>query len=102
MGSSGDGENPTKNTKASLPHSPSPQLQSPSLPHLPALSLRHSASTMLSLLRHAFVSLRRAPTVALGIVGTLGVALAATVLVFSFLNTFLLRPLPYGDASRLV
>lgn len=56
---------------------------------------------MLSLLRHGFVSLRRSPTLALGIIGTLGVALAATVLVFSFLNTFLLRPLPYGDASRL-
>ena len=54
------------------------------------------------LLRHGFASLRRTPTLAITIVVTLGIALAATVLVFSFLNTFLLRPLPYGDAARLV
>src|SRR3954471_21320029 len=57
---------------------------------------------MLSLLRHGFNSVRRARTLSLAIVGTLGVALAATVIVFSFLNTFLLRPLPYGDTSRLL
>ncbi len=49
----------------------------------------------------AFRSLRRTPLLALTIVGTLGVALAASVLVFSFLNSFLLRPLPYGDNPRL-
>ncbi len=47
-------------------------------------------------------SVRRTPLLALTIIGTLGVALAATVLVFSFLNSFLLRPLPYGDNDRLV
>lgn len=57
---------------------------------------------MLSLLRHGFISLRRTPSLAAAIVVTLGVALAATVTVFSFLNSFLLRPLPYGDAARLV
>jgi putative ABC transport system permease protein len=46
--------------------------------------------------------LRRSPTLAVTIIATLGIALAATVLVFSFLNSFLLRPLPYGDAARLV
>ncbi|MCX6952009.1 MAG: ADOP family duplicated permease [Verrucomicrobia bacterium] len=56
----------------------------------------------MSLLRHGLTSLRRAPLLALTIVATLGVALAATVIVFSFLNSFLLRPLPYGDGSRLV
>lgn len=54
------------------------------------------------LLRHGFVSLRRTPMLALAIVGTLGIALAATVVVFTFLHSFLLRPLPYGDASRQV
>ena len=54
------------------------------------------------LFRHSFVSLRRAPTLAFTIIGTLGIALAATVIVFSFLNAFLLEPLPYGDASRVV
>ena len=57
---------------------------------------------MTALLRHGFVSLRRAPTLAAAIIVTLGIALAAAVLVFSFLNSFLLRPLPYGDAARLV
>lgn len=49
-----------------------------------------------------FRSLRRTPLLALTIVLTLGIALAATVLVFSFLNSFLLRPLPYGDSKRLL
>ncbi len=54
------------------------------------------------LLRHGLTSLRRSPTLALTIVVTLGIALAAAVVVFTFLHSFLLRPLPYGDASRLV
>lgn len=49
-----------------------------------------------------FRSLRRTPLLALTIIATLGIALAATALVFSFLNSFLLRPLPYGDTSRLL
>lgn len=56
----------------------------------------------MNLLRHGFTSLRRSPTLALTIIATLGIALAAGVVVFSFLNSFLLRPLPYGDASRLL
>src|SRR5881394_787656 len=55
----------------------------------------------MSLLRHGFISLRRAPTLALTIIATLGIALAAAVVVFTFLNSFLLRPLPYGDSSRI-
>jgi predicted permease len=57
---------------------------------------------MLTQILLAYRSLRRAPLLALTIVLTLGIALAATVLVFSFLNSFLLRPLPYGDPSRLL
>jgi predicted permease len=57
---------------------------------------------MFALLRHGFTSLRRSPTLAATIIVTLGIAFAATVVVFSFLNSFLLRPLPYGDGSRLV
>jgi predicted permease len=49
-----------------------------------------------------FRSLRRTPLLALTIVGTLGIALAAAVLVFAFLHSFLLRPLPHGDTSRLL
>jgi len=47
-------------------------------------------------------SIRRAPVLATAIIGTLGIALAAAALVFTFLNSFLLRPLPYGDTSRLI
>jgi len=50
----------------------------------------------------SFRSLRRTPLLAFTIIATLGIALAATVLVFTFLNSFLLRPLPYGDTSRLL
>lgn len=46
--------------------------------------------------------LRRSPLLSATIILTLGIALAATVLVFSFLHTLVLRPLPFGDASRLV
>ena len=57
---------------------------------------------MLSLLRHGLASFRRSPLLAFTVIATLGVALAATLVVFTFLNSFLLRPLPYGDAARLV
>lgn len=56
---------------------------------------------MTTTLALGFRSLRRAPLLAITIIVTLGIALAATALVFSFLNSFLLRPLPYGDTSRL-
>ena len=46
-------------------------------------------------------TLRRTPLLWTGIVLTLGLALAATVIVFSLVNAYLIRPLPYGDASRL-
>jgi predicted permease len=54
------------------------------------------------LLRQGGGSVRRTPLLALTIIGTLGIALAACVLVFAFLNAFLFRPLPLADASRLV
>jgi putative ABC transport system permease protein len=56
---------------------------------------------MFASFRHGYASVRRAPTLALTIIVTLGIALAATALVFSFLNTFLLRPLPFADGSRI-
>ncbi|MES2697129.1 MAG: ADOP family duplicated permease [Verrucomicrobiota bacterium] len=46
-------------------------------------------------------SLLRSPTLSVAIVATLGTSLAAAVLVFTFLNSFLLRPLPYGDTTRV-
>jgi putative ABC transport system permease protein len=64
--------------------------------------LERCVLTPMHLLRHGFASVRRTPLLALTIVVTLGIALAACVVVFSFLNTCLFRPLPYGDGSRLV
>lgn len=57
---------------------------------------------MFNQIQFACRSLRRSPLLAFTIILTLGIALAATVLVFSFLHSFLLRPLPYGDTSRLL
>lgn len=53
-------------------------------------------------LRHGLVVHRRSPVLAFTIVATLGVALAAAVVVLSFTHSFLLRPLPYGDAARVL
>lgn len=46
-------------------------------------------------------SFRRTPAYWFGIVATLGIALAATVFVFTLLNSYLLRPLPADPESRL-
>ncbi|MFO1450833.1 MAG: ADOP family duplicated permease [Opitutaceae bacterium] len=46
-------------------------------------------------------TLRRSPSFVLGVVLTLGIALAVTVFVFTLTNNYLLRPLPYGDSERL-
>jgi len=46
-------------------------------------------------------SLRRTPTFWLGIVLTLGIALAATMFVFTLLNSYLLRPLPSDPDGKL-
>lgn len=46
-------------------------------------------------------SLLRRPLLSAGIIVTLGVALAATLLVAGLLNSYLVRPLPYGNAERI-
>ncbi|HUP22680.1 MAG TPA: ABC transporter permease [Thermoanaerobaculia bacterium] len=53
-------------------------------------------------LRFAFRDLRRAPGVTVAVVGTLALALAADVVVFSLVHSALLRALPYREADRLV
>ncbi|WP_415907375.1 ADOP family duplicated permease [Oleiharenicola sp. Vm1] len=54
------------------------------------------------MLRQSLHALLRRPLLSAGIVATLGLALAATLLVLGLLDRYLLRPLPYGDADRLV
>jgi len=54
------------------------------------------------MLRQSLHALVRRPLLSAGIVATLGLALAATLLVLGLLDSYLLRPLPYGDADRIV
>lgn len=51
---------------------------------------------------YAFRQLRRNPAFALPAVLTLAIGIGASTAVFSLVQAFLLRPLPYPDASRLV
>jgi putative ABC transport system permease protein len=53
-------------------------------------------------LRHAARSFRRSPAFALTAIGCLALGIAANTLIFSLVNTILLRALPYPDANRLV
>ncbi len=53
-------------------------------------------------LRHAFRSLRRAPTVTGAAVLCLALGLGATSAIFSAVNTALFRPLPFRDPAALV
>jgi putative ABC transport system permease protein len=52
--------------------------------------------------RLALRSLLRQPTFAVIVVGTLGVAIAANVVIFSIVKRIILDPLPYDDGGRLV
>ncbi len=50
----------------------------------------------------ALRSLRSRPSYALVVVLTLGLGIAANSLIFSFMNPYLIRELPYGEPERLV
>jgi predicted permease len=52
--------------------------------------------------RYGVAALRRHPAFAIGSVLTIGLGLAATVTVFSFINSIYLRPLDVPEGSRLV
>src|SRR5688500_2254784 len=53
-------------------------------------------------LRYALRSLARRPGYAFLTVGVLALAIAGNTTVFSALNAFLFRPLPYPDSGRIV
>lgn len=53
-------------------------------------------------LRFALRTIRKAPAVTLLAVASLALAIAGNTTVFSFINGFLYRPLPYDDPERLV
>ena len=62
------------------------------------LSLNSICSDVL----YAFRQLRRTPSFSLPAVLTLAIGIGASTAVFSLVQAFLLRPLPYPDANRLV
>jgi predicted permease len=53
-------------------------------------------------LRYALRSIRRAPGYSALVVATIAFGIAANTTTFSVINPYLFRPLPYGDADRLV
>ncbi|MCG6990017.1 MAG: ABC transporter permease [Gemmatimonadetes bacterium] len=59
-------------------------------------------STLLQDLRYGLRMLARAPVVSAVAVLSLGVGIAANAMVFSMLNAFMLKPLPYHEPDRLV
>ncbi len=68
--------------------------------------LRIKGKTMLRGIRSDLVyasrTFRRAPTFVAGVVLTLAFGIGANVLVFSLMNPYFFRPLPFGDPDRLV
>jgi len=59
-------------------------------------------STLINDLRHGFRVLRKQPLFALVALLTLALGIGANLTIFSFVNAFLLRPLPYPEAERFV
>ena len=58
--------------------------------------------TLLKDLRYAVRTLRKSPALTAVVVFSLALGVAANVSIFSLMNSWLLRPLPYPDADRLV
>src|SRR5688500_11814794 len=58
--------------------------------------------TLLQNLKFAFRSLVRSPGLLLVATLSLGLGIGVNTTIFSAVDVFLIRPLPYGDAERIV
>ena len=59
-------------------------------------------STLTNDLKYTLRQLRKNPGFTVVAVLTLGLGIGANVSMFGFVNTYLLKPLPFADADRLV
>src|SRR5688500_1858648 len=59
-------------------------------------------STIFRNVRHAVRVLARAPGFSLTAIATLALGIGAATAMFTIVNSVLLRPLPFGDADRVV
>jgi len=66
------------------------------------VDISHAVDAMIRNLRHAVRALRRTPGFTVTVTLTLALGIGANSAVFSAIDAILLRPLPYGDADRLV
>jgi len=58
--------------------------------------------TIVEDLRYGVRMLRRAPALAVAVIGVLALGIGANTAIFSMVNSVLLRPLPFHDSDRLV
>src|SRR5947207_14696384 len=67
-----------------------------------AVSHQPSAIVMFSDIRFAIRSIVKALGFSVAVIAILAVGIGATTAIFSIVDTVLLKPLPFADASRLV
>ena len=71
----------------------------------PSTAMTADRSFVMSLLedvRYGFRMLRRAPGLAVAVVGVLGLGIGANTAIYSMVNAVLVRPLPFRQPDRLV